>query len=101
VGFFGWVFLGGFFIANPACRLVSSASRLAAARVWSSSCASMLAFAATFYDADKNTTSPTAVSIKSKMRTAIINLALLNPSELRSNKIDRKKTFNIYAFVLT
>ncbi len=48
MGFFGWVF-----IANPAWRLVSSASRLAAARVWSSSCASMLAFAATYYDSDK------------------------------------------------
>jgi hypothetical protein len=93
LGFFGWVF-----IANPACRLVSSASRLAIARVWSSSCASMPAFAATYYDAGKNTISPTADSIKSKMRTAIINLAPLNPSELRSNKIDRKKIFNICNF---
>jgi hypothetical protein len=43
----------GFFIANPACRLFSSASKLAIARVWSSSCASVPAFAATYYDADK------------------------------------------------
>jgi hypothetical protein len=54
VGFFG-VFWVRFFIANPACRLASSASKLAIARVWSSSCASMLAFAATYYDAKEKT----------------------------------------------